>query len=501
MKTDSCSEHESQKSECLSSSDADFLIIENEIKELQDSNHDILEVYETVKKEIQNTEPKVLELLRIPLKKEDRAKLCLLYEIYKNHSPYTEEWLESREKYNKMLKEYKEEYGEYCKYSPEELSRFEIEEKQFSRYNTQIGLKHKILSLNTSRNNKEIIYRKYEELIDKNSSDPEYCKLKQWLVWATEIPHDIVKPIAVDNIKVFIKEASRKLDSKLYGMEKVKEQILLYLTAKMCNPNMVNSNLGLLGPPGTGKTEIARTISEIVNLGFSQISFGGVDKAEFLKGHEYTYIGSQPGEIVNSLKRMGSKNGVVFLDELDKISDNSEIRSALLHLIDPTQNKDFRDLFLSEISIDLSQIWWISSMNAVPEDKALEDRWWIIKINGYTLSEKIQIIKNYLIPKALQNTKLPPNSLIIEDSVCKRLITKVCDSNDKGVRTLEKSIKDLVNKINCLLVHQDEEGHLPFKISFELGYKIELPVNITEKILDKILECKEFDKILSMLYI
>ena len=433
---------------------------------------------------------------------EDRAKLCQYYEIYKTQIPSTNDWLESRTKYNKMFKEYKAGYEQSKKYSIEDILRMKEDEQKFTGFDAQLALKYKILNLKTSKENKEVIYRRYEEFLALESTDDEFNKMKHWLTWATDFPHDKIKEHIVDNITEFIKKAKDHMDKKLYGMEKIKEQILLFLSAKMQNPNMINSNLGLVGPPGTGKTCIARLISEIMDCGFSQISFGGVDKADFLKGHEYTYVGAQPGEIVKCIKRMGHKNGIIFLDELDKIADNPEIRSALLHLIDPSQNTEYCDNFLGgEIKIDLSKIWYVGSMNSPPIDEALADRWWIINVDGYDRFDKISIIQNYLLPRALQNCGLEELSVSFELGSAGYLINKVCISNDKGVRTIEKTIKDIVNKINFIVTHQNENGILPFKTSFQMKSKLSFPIIINKEILDKLLEGKELDSSLNMMYI
>jgi len=323
----------------------------------KDDDPEAYKILLSIKKEIARTEPDIKALLHTPLRLEDRAKLCQYYEIYKMQVPNTNEWLECRSRYNAMFKEYKAGYEQSKKYSIEDMTRMEKEEDKFTGFDARLALKYKILNLETSKENKEVIYRRYEEFLAMDSIDDEFGKLKHWLSWATDFPHDRVKEHKDTNITEFIKKAKERLDKELYGMEKVKEQILLFMSAKLRNPSMVHANLGLVGPPGTGKTCIARLIAEIMDCGFSQISFGGVDRADFLKGHEYTYVGAQPGEIVKCIKRMGHKNGIIFLDELDKIADNPEIRSALLHIIDPSQNSDYHDNFLGgEIRIDLSKI-------------------------------------------------------------------------------------------------------------------------------------------------
>ena len=456
-----------------------------------------------IKKEIYRTEPNVETMLVTPMRLEDRAKLCQYYEIYKMQAPNTNEWLESRDRYNRMFKEYKTGYEQSKKYSEKDIARMKEDEDKFTGFDARLALKYKILNLETSKDNKEVIYRRYEEFLAMDSGcDDEFGKLKNWLTWATDFPHDKVKKECTENITEFIKKAKIRLDKELYGMEKVKEQILLFLSAKLRNPSMVHANLGLVGPPGTGKTCIARLISEIMDCGFSQISFGGVDKADFLKGHEYTYVGAQPGEIVKCIKRMGHKNGIIFLDELDKITDNPEIRSALLHIIDPSQNSDYHDNFLGgEIKIDLSKIWYIGSMNSCPTDEALADRWWIINVDGYDRLDKISIIQNYLLPRALKNCGLESNSVSFQKGAASYLISKVCMLNDKGVRTLEKTIKDLVNKINFIITHQNDKGILPFKTSFQLNYKLIFPILIDFSLLDKLLQEKDIDVSLSMMYI
>lgn len=483
--------------ECISSEQEDDCILID--KNINPEAHKVLC---EVKDEIARTEPNAITMLITPMRLEDRAKLCQYYEIYKMQVPNTNEWLESRIRYNAMFKEYKAGYEQSKKYTSDDLARMEKDEEKFTGFDARLALKYKILNLETSKENKEVIYRRYEEFLALDTVDDEYGKLKHWLSWATDFPHDRVKEHVGENITEFIKKAKEKLDKELHGMEKVKEQILLFMSAKLRNPSMIHANLGLVGPPGTGKTCIARLIADIMDFGFSQISFGGVDKADFLKGHEYTYVGAQPGEIVKSIKRMGHKNGIIFLDELDKIADNPEIRSALLHMIDPSQNSDYCDNFLGgEIRIDLSKIWYIGSMNSVPTDEALADRWWIINVGGYCRSDKINILQNHLLPRALKNCGIEPTSVSFPQGSSGYLISKVCRSGDKGVRTLEKTIKDLVNKLNFIQIHQNENGELPFKTSFQLNYKLTFPLLLKTELLDKLIEESDLEIKMSMMYI
>ena len=475
--------------------------MEQELQKLAKNDPELYSSLEMVKQEIARTEPNIIEILKIPLLLTDRAKLCQYYEIYKSQEPNTPEWLDARTCFNNMVKEYKIGYQQHLKFSSEEHVKMKEEEESLTTFDTQLSLKYEILSLNASKENKSIIFRRYEELLTLDSSNEEYSKLKHWLKWATSIPHDTIKDINVPDITSFIREASRKLDEKLFGMEKIKEQILLFLSAKIMNPSMKRSNLGLVGPPGIGKTTIARMIAEIMDWGFSQISFGGIDKADFLKGHEYTYVGAQPGEIVKCLKSMGHKNGVLFLDELDKASEHPDIRAALLHLVDQSQNIDFKDNFMGEISIDLSHLWYVGSMNTIPQDEALADRWWIINVQGYNLEEKIKIVKNYILPQSLKNMNMNVDAVTIDDSDIKYLIKKISEDDEKGVRTIQKCISDLINKLHFIITHQDENGKLPFSTTFKLDKKLDNPVKLSEKILDIFISNKELNHMMNLMYV
>lgn len=144
---------------------------------------------------------------------------------------------------------------------------------------------------------------------------------------------------------------------------------------------------------------------------------------------------------------------------------------------------------------------YIGSMNSVPHDEALADRWWIINVEGYNYNDKIKIIEKYLVPKAIKNCGMVENSITFHSESAGHLIRTICNYRDKGVRTLEKSIKDIINKINFLITHQNSDGKLPFKTSFELNHRLEFPVLITKNLLNKLLESKELDNVLNTLYI
>ena len=441
-----------------------------------------------IKQEIQKTEPDIIIFLNENLLMTDRVKLLQLYEIYKTTEVNTESWLNLRDNINNFFEESKNKYKQYNKYTLQQHENMKKEIHILESYCPDSNFIYKILELKTSIENKQIIYNKYKEFNKMCNSDDEKGKLKNWLNWAISLPYDSIKIFSLDSNELtnVLKQLSTNLNEELYGMKNVKEQILLFVSSKLQNPHMKKCSLGLLGAPGVGKTHISRLLANLLNFPFEQICLGGISNSDFLKGHDYTYVGSQPGEIVKCLKRMLFKNGIIFFDEFDKISHNNEICSSLLHITDPIQNSNFKDNFLSEISLDLSNIWFIYSMNKLPSDNALNDRIYTIEIPSYNEDDKISIVIKYLFPKALKNINksYTKKNIIITQQVAKYLVSKT-NHEDQGVRPLEKIVYDIVTKIDFIIKYQDKKGNLfPFDVSFNLGIFIKYPINLTVSMID-----------------
>lgn len=234
----------------------------------------------------------------------------------------------------------------------------------------------------------------------------------------------------------------------------------------------------------THNTMIARTLSTALGFPFEQMSFGGVSGSEFLLGHDYTYIGSKPGEIAKSMIRMKYKNGILFFDEFEKVSTKKDVISTLLHITDFTQNNEFRDNYLGDIKIDLSNVWFIYSMNNVPEDPALRDRLFLIEVPGYTLQEKIDILIEYILPKALSNIGIDSNSIIC-DVESARYIIKNCDDSE-GIRNIERCVKDIINKVQFLVTNKD----CTWTSFYDKNVK-DYPVKLTTEILKQLMTSRK----------
>jgi len=352
-------------------------------------------------------------------------------------------------------------------------------------------LEERIIKLDIEKYHKAIVYQKFIKLKSMSQSDSEFHKLKEWLDCVCNIPFNIINNSITNSItnnsKInnniinnFLYNVKYKLDQEIYGMKQIKEELLLLLNHRLFNPNASDHSVALVGPPGVGKTKLIRTFASILCLPFEQISIGGVNDASFLDGHSYTYEGARPGKIVESLKNMKCKNGILFFDEIDKIGTSSraqEVSNQLLHITDFTQNSSFCDKYLPEIPIDLSKLWFIFSLNNENlMDPVLKNRMNLIKVSGYNVIDKIEIINKFIIPQICSSLKLDHNKILLTDEIKKYIIDKC--SKEEGIRDLKRSIETLYRKLDILCKSVLDNGtfgnlELSFAIkNFKLPYTV-----------------------------
>ncbi len=299
----------------------------------------------------------------------------------------------------------------------------------------------KIIALKTSSETKKKLFKEVDRMRKMPPSSPEYFLIKNYLDTVIELPWG-----KYSKTKLSIEKAESILESEHYGLKKVKERIVEFLAVRILNPDVKGQIICLAGPPGIGKTSIAKSVAKAVGRKYVRVSLGGVRDEADIRGHRKTYVGAMPGRIISALQQAGTANPLMLLDEIDKLCSDikGDPSSAMLEVLDSEQNFAFRDHFI-EVPFDLSKVMFITTVNDVYDIPApLLDRMDVIELPSYTAEEKFHIAKDHLIPKQLKENGLKGTQLRIDNDAIRDMIAFY--TKEAGVRNLERTIASVCRK-------------------------------------------------------
>lgn len=450
-------------------------------------------------KEMEADEPTLEKIMGLETKAADKKDLVLIYEIYHETLPYTLEHYELRKRLITLIEFYiKSDYKERCA-TEEKLSALPKLEIPSVLYE----MRKKVLELHTTDATKSRILEMIKDLEGADPTGEHTRTLREKVLWALSLPYDkkarpdllgaeIPSPDAINQRCIQLR---KKLDTELYGMENVKNQIISAYVNKISNPS-AKTMIALAGKPGTGKTAICIALAKAIGLPFQRIPLGSISDATALTGSMSWFVGSTPGLILRALKGMQVCDGVVLFDEIDKLSKkDTTISNALLQITDYTQNSQFEDSFLPEVSANLSSIWFLASLNNEEDiHPVLRDRLTIIKVDEYTRDDLIKIVHSYLLPRALKNVGVGENQILIDHSGCQAVID-LSYSEESGIRQTDRVVQQIVSRINTIRMVTLEDGTTgELRLGYGLGKKLELPFTITRETVMKLADPKKSNR-------
>ncbi|HOV33284.1 MAG TPA: endopeptidase La [Candidatus Hydrogenedens sp.] len=343
-----------------------------------------------------------------------------------------------REDVQKTIEKSQKEFflREQLKAIQKELGDTEGKEHEISEY------KQKIEALKTPEETKKELVRELNRLSYMNEQSPEYHVIISYLDTVLELPWGMLTEDRLD-----LNEADKILNEDHYGLDKVKKRILEYLAVRKLKPDTHGPILCFQGPPGVGKTSLGQSIARSLGRKFVRVALGGIHDEAEIRGHRRTYIGAMPGRIISGIRKAGSQNPVFMLDEIDKLGADfrGDPSSALLEVLDPAQNHSFVDNYIG-VPFDLSHVLFIATANDLePIPWALRDRMEVLTLPGYTLEEKIEIAKRYLIPRQIEAHGLKRKHLSIRKDALEKIISNY--TRESGVRNLEREIANICRRV------------------------------------------------------
>jgi ATP-dependent Lon protease len=461
-------------------------------EKLKEMSHKDIEFFTNELTKIQNhykNGPNIIDIIKLNVPIEQKRHLLEVVHHLENCDVLSQE-------YNNNLR-YLENSIKEATRDPE-LIKLEQLIQQKALSNKQDNYKTKVLKSKMSFDNKIIAYQKLEimESYEHGQSD-EFIKYKNWMDTLLNIPFGIYNNIPVNinsstsqEIGSYIRSVRNTLDSQLSFLEKPKDQIINIVTQMIRNPDCNINAIGLYGTKGVGKSAISDSIAKALNRPLRTISLGGESDSSNLTGHNFTYIGSQPGRFIEILKETQTMNPIILIDELDKISateKGNEIIGTLIHLTDSTTNNKYNiDKYFSGVEFDLSKVLFIFTYNDPTKiDKILSDRLYKIKVDNYNFKEKLEIVNKHLINNILNKLQLSDSISFSQDAI-EHLVRE--SQKDEGLRTIKTKIKIILTRINMLLLTNKDDNIIKLKYNKLYNFYKTLPLVIPKEHIDIFLD-------------
>ena len=346
----------------------------------------------------------------------------------------------------------------YLDLTAEEQAEIADLEKKVSdtRSGCGVPLRFRILRSGMNAKTKGLVLQKAESLLSGDPFNSEKPKLNKWIDTVLRIPFGIFKPppvsrdSPVSEIRGYIRSTEEALHKNVYGHAEAKGQIIQTLAKWISNPSSKGNVLGIHGPPGVGKSTLVKHIGDALGTPTITIPLGGASDGSFLDGHSYVYEGSLPGIMVSSVSKTGCMNPVILLDELDKVSTSpkgAEIVNILIHLTDPVQNTAFRDKYLGDVELDLSQAVFVFTFNDINAiHPILKDRMLCIETKAYTFEDKLQIARRHLLPKICVEHGFEPDQFAVGEDALREIVSRV--ESESGVRNMNRALESIVSQVN-----------------------------------------------------
>lgn len=443
-----------------------------------------------LKEKFKENEPSIPKILDSKLSDEEKVKLLELYEAYRL---FEENDMSVHNQLRKLLNKSLEQSTHLTEEQLTQIKATEARLNSIPTISKKISLRNQVLLSDLSENNMLSLLSR----LDKTDNDAdESSKAHEIVETALSIPRNkLSNPLfsnettkTPQNINTLLTKIKATLDTNIYGLEHVKEQVLAIIAAKIKNPNTNGEILTFQGSPGCGKTTFISSISQALKIPKTIIPMGGRTDPEYLNGFLSTYKNSMPGRILTSLKELGCCDGIIGLDELDKIpKEANAMWGALIPILDTSQNSLFYDNFIPDFSIDISKIWFMGSCNELIPNKVLADRLHVIHIPDPSIKDKVEIAKRILIPKLLAELKFSQNDIIFPDEQIEHVI-RMSKSKEPGVRQLNRNLRTICKKINLLRLITLENGTTgQLKLSYSLNIP-SLPIILTREIIDQLFE-------------